>query len=136
MPKRRHKADHALRHGQRLAVGGAVGPGHGDLLAPEILHAAEGVDQVQHVCHALGRVVDIALQIDQGGPLLQHPFQEALFYGLGHFQHIGMSLADIHVITDADHVGHERDHVGSLAHCLAVGDLRLAFIQVLRLQTQ
>ena len=65
-----HQADDALRHGEGLAVGGAVSPGHSDLLAPQVLHAAKVVNDVQHVGHALGGVVDIALQVDQGGLLL------------------------------------------------------------------
>ena len=68
-----HQADDALGHGEGLAVAGRIGPGHGDLLALQVLHAAELVDDVQHVGHALGGVVDVALQVDQGRLLLQHP---------------------------------------------------------------
>ena len=39
---------------------------------------------------------------------------------------IGVALADVHVVPDADDVGHEGDHVGGLADGLAVGDLALA----------
>ena len=131
-----HQADDALRHGEGLAVGGAVSPGHSDLLAPQVLHAAEVVNDVQHVGHALGGVVDIALQVDQGGLLLQNAVLVALGHGLSHFLLIGVALADVHIVTDADDVGHERDHVGSLADSLAVSDLALALVQILDLQTQ
>ena len=82
-----HQADDALRHGEGLAVGGAVSPGHGDLLALQVLHAAEVVNDVQHVGHALGGVVDIALQVDQGGLLLQNAVLVALSHGVSHFLH-------------------------------------------------
>ena len=49
-----HQRDDALRHRERLAVRGRVGPGHGDLLALERLQAAEGLLQVQEVGHATG----------------------------------------------------------------------------------
>ena len=56
-----HQSDNPLGHGERLAVRRTVGPGHGDLLAVEIFHPAKGVDQVQHIGHGLGGVVDVAL---------------------------------------------------------------------------
>ena len=67
-----HQADDALRHGEGFAVGGRIGPAHGDLLALELFHSSEMVDDVQHVSHALGGVVDVALEVDQRGPLFQH----------------------------------------------------------------
>ena len=73
-----HQADDALGHGEGLAVAGGVGPGHGDLLALQVLHAAELMDDVQHVGHALGGVVHVALQVDQGGLLLQNAVLVAL----------------------------------------------------------
>jgi hypothetical protein len=72
------QADDALRDGQRLAVAGGVGPGHGDLLALEVLDAAEVVDDVQQVGHALGRMVDVALQVDQRRALLEDAVAVAL----------------------------------------------------------
>ena len=131
-----HQADDALGHGEGLAVGGGVSPGHGDLLALQVLHAAEVVDDVQHVGHALGGVVDVALQVDQGGLLLQNAVPVALGHGVHHVVLIGVALADVHVVPDADDVGHEGDHVGGLADGLAVGDLALALVQVLDLQAQ
>ena len=73
------QADDALRDGQRLAVAGGVGPGHGDLLALEVLHAAEVVDDVQHIGHALGGMVDVALQVDERRALLEDTVAVALF---------------------------------------------------------
>ena len=42
-----HQADDALGHGQGLAVAGGVSPGHGDLLALQVLHTAELMDDVR-----------------------------------------------------------------------------------------
>ena len=53
-------------------------PGHSDLLALQILHAAELVDHVEHIRHTLGRVVHIALEVHQRGPLLQNAVPVAL----------------------------------------------------------
>ena len=94
------------------------------------------MDDVQHVGHALGGVVDVALEVDQGGLLLQHAVLVALGHGVHHLVHVGVALADVHVVPDADDVGHEGDHVGGLADGLAVGDLALALVQVLDLQAQ
>ena len=47
-----------------------------------------------------------------------------------------MTLADEHVVPDADDVGHEGHHVGGLADGLAVGDLGLLLVQILHLQAQ
>ena len=47
-----------------------------------------------------------------------------------------MTLTDKHIIPDADDVRHEGHHVGGFPNGLAVGDLRLLFVQILNLQTQ
>lgn len=94
------------------------------------------VDDVQHVGHGLGGVVDVALEVDQGGLLLQHAVLVALGHGVHELVHVGVALADVHVVADADDVGHEGDHVGGLADGLAVGDLALALVQILHLQAQ
>ncbi len=49
---------------------------------------------------------------------------------------IVVALADEHVVTDADDVGHEGDHVSRLADGLAVGDLGLLLVQILHLKAQ
>ena len=131
-----HQADDALGNGQGLAVAGGVRPGHGDLLALQVLDAAELMDDVQHVGHGLGGMVDVALQVDQRGLLLQNAVLVALGHSVHHVMHVLVALADVHVVTDADDVRHEGDHVGSLADGLAVGDLALALVQILHFQTQ
>ena len=131
-----HQADDALRHGQGLAVGGRIGPGHSDLLALQILHAAELVDHVEHIRHALGWVVHIALEVYQRGPLLQNAVPVAFIQGIHKGFLIFVTLTDKHIIPDADDVRHEGHHVGGFPNGLAVGDLRLLFVQILNLQTQ
>ena len=56
-----HQADNALGNGEGFAVGGRVSPGHSQLFALQVLHAAELVDDVQHIGHTLGGMVDVAL---------------------------------------------------------------------------
>ena len=92
------------------------------------------VDDVQHVSHGLGGVVDVALEVDQGGLLLQHAVLVALGHGVHELVHVGVALADVHVVADTDHVGHEGNHVGGLAHGLAVGYLGFALVQILNLK--
>ena len=137
------QARHALGHGQGLAVGGAVGPGHGHLLAlqvldrfVEIVAAAQGVDAVEHVRHALGGMVDVALEVDQGGLLLQDARFMSLSHSVHDIVHVFVSLADVHVVADPDDIRHEGDHVGCLADGLAMCDLALALVQILNLQTE
>ena len=50
--------------------------------------------------------------------------------------HVSVALADVHVIADTDNVSHERDHVSCFAYSLAMGNLRLAFVQILNFQTK
>ena len=54
------QAHDALGHAQGLAVAGGVGPGHGDLLALQVLHAAHLMDDMEHIGHGLGGVVHVA----------------------------------------------------------------------------
>ena len=91
---------------------------------------------MEHIGHALGGVVDVALQVDQGGLLLQHAVLVAGGDRVHHLVHVLVALADVHVVPDADDVGHEGDHVGGLTDGLTVGDLALALVQVLDLQAQ
>ena len=81
-------------------------------------------------------MVDVALQVDQSGLLLQDAGLVALGDSLHEFLLVGVALANVHVVTDTDDVSHEGNHVGSLADGLAVGDLGLALVQVLNFQTQ
>ena len=91
---------------------------------------------MQQIRHALGGVVDVALEVDQRGLLLQHALGVAVGHGVDDVVHVLVALADVHVVADADDVRHEGHHVRRLAHRLAVGDLALAFVQVLDLQAQ
>ena len=50
--------------------------------------------------------------------------------------HVGVALADVHVIADSDDVCHEGDHVGGLTNGLAVGYLGFALVQILYFQAQ
>ena len=125
-----------LRNGQGLAVGGRVGPSHSDLLALQVLHAAEVVDDMEHIGHALGGMVHIALQVDQSGSLLQNAVTVAVFQSVHEGLHVLVALTDVHIVTDADDISHEGDHVGGLTDGFAVGDLRLLLIQNLFFQTQ
>ena len=81
-------------------------------------------------------MVDVALQVHQSRLLLQNAVLETLGHGLHNFLLVGVALADVHVVTDADDVSHEADHVRGLAHGLAVGYLALALVQVLDLEAQ
>ena len=72
MPKRVIRPMMPCGHGERLAVARAVGPGHGDLLALQVLQAAEVLLQPGQVGQGLGRVVDVALEVDDAGPAVQH----------------------------------------------------------------
>ena len=64
------------------------------------------------------------------------PALMALGDRIHHLMHVGVALADVHIVADADHVRHEGDHVGRLAHGLAVGHLALALVKVLHGQAQ
>ncbi len=131
-----HQADHALRHRQRLAVARRIRPGHRDLLALELVQAAEVLLQPRQVRHALRRVIDIALQVDHRRALRQHAVGETVVQCGADFAHVRVARAQVHVVADADGIGAERHHVGGLAHRLAVRDLRLAFVEVLLPQPQ
>ena len=67
-----------------------------------MFNAAEIMDQMKGIGHRLGGMIDIALQIDQCGPLGQHTLLMPLAHCPGHLLHIGVALPDINVITDAD----------------------------------
>ncbi|CCX41636.1 unknown [Clostridium sp. CAG:1024] len=130
------QADDALRDGQRLAVARAVGPGHGDLLALQVLDAAHLMDDVERIRHALRGMVDVALEIHERGLLLEHAVLVALRHGVDDLMHVGVALADVHIVADTDRVRHEGDHVCGLADGLAVRDLALALVKILNFQTQ
>ena len=94
------------------------------------------MDHVEHICHALGWVVHIALEVHQRGPLLQNAVPVAFIQGIHKGFLIFVTLTDEHIVPYADDVRHEGHHVGGFPDGLAVGDLRLLFVQILNLQTQ
>ncbi len=126
-----HQADDALRHGERLAVARRVSPGHGDLLALEVLEAAEVLLQPGEISHGLGRVINVALQVDQRRALGQHPLFEPFVERGAHFTHVGVAGPQVHVVANADGIGAEGDHVGGFTDGFTVGNLGFAFIQIL-----
>ncbi len=131
-----HQADDALRYGERLAVARGVGPGHGNLLALEVLEAAEVLLQPGEISHGLGRVINVALQVDQRRALGQHSLLEPFVERGAHFTHVGVAGPQVHVVANADGIGAKRDHVGGFTHRLAVGNLGLALVQILLGQAQ
>ena len=131
-----HEADDALRDREGFAIGRGVSPGHGDFLAFQVFQAAHFMDDMGRVGHTLGRMVDVALEVDQSRLL----FEDAVFITLGDgvddFFLVRMALADVHIVADADDVGHEGNHVGRFADRFAVSNLALLFVQVLDLQAE
>ena len=91
---------------------------------------------MEHIGHALGGMVHIALQVHQSGALLQNAVPIALLQSIHEGLLIGVTLTDIHIIADTDDISHEGDHVGGFPDGLAVGDLRLFLVQDLLLQAQ
>ena len=94
------------------------------------------MDDVQHIGHALGGVIHIALEVHQRGALLQNAVPVALLQSVHKGLLILVALTDIHIVPDADDIGHEGHHIGRFTDGLAVGDLRLLLVQHLLLQTQ
>ena len=68
--------------------------------------------------------------------MIQNAVLVGLLNGLGDLGHVGVSLADVHVVADADDVGHEGNHGSGLADGLAVSDLGLLLVQVLQLKAE
>ena len=68
--------------------------------------------------------------------MIQNAILVSLLDRLGDLSHVGVALADVHVIADADDVGHEGDHGSGLADGLAVSDLGLLLVQVLQLKAE
>ena len=91
---------------------------------------------MNQIRQALRRMVNVALQIDHVGPLMQHALLKTFLHRGRHFAHVTVPLAEIHVIADADDLGHERNHVRRLAHRFAVRDLRFFLVQIREAQAQ
>ena len=92
-------------------------------------NAAEVVDDVQHIGHALRRMVDVALQVDERRTLLKNAVAVAFLQSVHERLLVLMALMDVHIVADADDVGHEGDHVGRLTDRLAVGNLGLLLVE-------
>ena len=92
--------------------------------------------QPGQISHGLGRVINVALQVDQRRTLGQHPLLEPFIQCGAHFAHIGVTGTEEHVVTDADCIGAERDHIGRFTDGFAMGDLGFALIQILLGQTE
>ena len=131
-----HQADNALGHGERLAITGRVGPAHCDFLAAQIFERAEMTFQLQQVGQRLCGMVNIALEIDDTGSLVEDAPVKPFLHRLRDFAHIGIAFAQVHVVADADRLGQKRNHVGGLAHGFAMGDLGLLLVQLRQAQTQ
>ena len=89
------------------------------------------MDDMQHICHALGRMVYITLKVYKSRTLLQDTVLIALCNRIHKFFLVSMSFADIHIITDTNHISHEGNHICCFAYSLAVSNLRFLFVQVL-----
>ena len=81
-------------------------------------------------------MVDVALQVDERRALFKNIVLKALFDGVDDLVHVGVALADVHIVTDADDVGHEGDHVRRFADRLSVRHLRFALVEILHLKTE
>ena len=81
-------------------------------------------------------MIGVGLQGDERGTVIQNAVLVSLLDRLGDLGHVGVALADVHVIADADDVGHEGDHGSGLADGLAVSDLGLLLVQVLQLKAE
>ena len=93
------------------------------------------MDDVEHICHCLCRVVNVALQVYKGRLLFQDAVLISLSYSVNNLVHVSISLTDVHIVADTDDICHEGDHVSSLTDSLAVGYLRFSFVQILNFQT-
>ncbi|OPZ81507.1 MAG: hypothetical protein BWY77_00611 [bacterium ADurb.Bin431] len=84
---------------------------------------------MEEIGRGLGGMVDVALEVDDRGMLMEDPRFEALPEGGADLAHIPVALAEEHVVADADRFGEEGDHRGGLAHGFAVGDLGLDLVE-------
>ena len=81
-------------------------------------------------------MVHIALKIHQRGTLLQNTVPVALIQRIHEGLLVSVALADVHIVPDTDDIGHEGHHVRRFPDSLAVGDLALFLLKVLRLKAQ
>jgi hypothetical protein len=91
---------------------------------------------MQHVGHALRRMVNVALQVHERRSLLEDTVAVALFQRVHERLLVLVALMDVHVVADADDVSHEGNHVRGLADGLAVCDLGLLLVEDLLLEAE
>ena len=108
-----HEANDPLGQAGGGAAGGA-GPGHGHLFSPELLHPSEVVNEVEGAGQRQGGMVHAAMEVHQGGALLQHSVLKALLHRTGRRLQIGVTLVGICAVLDADDIGHEGGPVEGL----------------------
>ena len=94
------------------------------------------MDDVQHVRHTLGRMVDVALQVHKRRLLLEDAVPESFRHRVDDIMHVLVAFSDIHVIADTDDVRHEGNHIGSFTYRLAMSDLALLLIQILYFEAE
>jgi len=128
--KTAHESDDGLRDREGLAIRGAVGPAHDELLALEVLNTTEVVDEVAKIGSGLSGVVLIALKVDDAGLLRKDTLLLALLAGLGDLDLVLVTLTKEEIITDTDNLGHEGEHGGGLTDSLTVGDLALGLVHI------
>ena len=92
--------------------------------------------QPGEVGHRLGRVVDVALQIDQSRTLRQNAIGKTVVERSANFTHVGVTSTEEHVVADTDRISAEGNHVSGFANGFTVGDLRLAFVEILLAETE
>jgi len=131
-----HESDDGLRDGEGLAIRGAVGPAHDELLALEVLNTTKVVDEVAKISGGLSGVVLIALKVDDAGLLRKNTLLLALLAGLGDLKLVLVALTEEQIVTDADDLSHEGQHGGSLTDSLTVGNLALGLIHIKNRETK
>ena len=97
---------------------------------------AKVMDDMEHICHRLCRMIDVALKVYQGRPLFQNSIFMSLLYSVHHIMHIFVALANIHIITDTDYIRHEGDHIRCFTYSLTVCDLGFSFVQILYFEAE
>lgn len=94
------------------------------------------VGEMEEVGHGLGGMVYIGLKVHDAGAVGQDARGHAVVESLAYLALILVALSEVHIVADADRLGEEADHVGGLAHGLAVGDLALALVEVLDVKAE
>ena len=94
------------------------------------------MDDMEHVSHALGWVVNVALEVHEGWSLLKDAVTVAVLACIDERLLVLVAFANEHVVADTNDIGHEGDHVGCLADRLAVCDLAHLLVKDLLLESK